>query len=119
MRLDYSDTETGTTAIAFIKKPSNDPDAEDLILNPGGPGGSGVDLILSGSDVAESKVGPNFNLVSFDPRGVNNSGPNLSCFPDSPIGQNIFDAEVFVAVDNSTDFSLAESYQRSGMSGQW
>ncbi|KAF2108824.1 TAP-like protein-domain-containing protein [Lophiotrema nucula] len=117
--LDYSDTEAGTTAVAFIKKSSTNPDAEDVLFNPGGPGGSGVDLILSSSDVAEAKLGPNFNLVSWDPRGVNNSGPNLSCFPDSPIGQNIFDSEVFVAVDNSTEFSLAESYQRSGMFGQW
>jgi pimeloyl-ACP methyl ester carboxylesterase len=48
----------------------------------GGPGQSGVDLVLTGYGV---KYGPlwKYNFVSFDPRGINHSGPKLLCSPSA------------------------------------
>ena len=41
-----------------------------VLLNPGGPGGSGVELIRQLGDTFSSALGPQFDIVSFDPRGM-------------------------------------------------
>jgi pimeloyl-ACP methyl ester carboxylesterase len=51
-----------------------------LLTNPGGPGGAGVDFILtSGQSVLVPVVGTNFDIVSFDPRGMGRSIPIANC----------------------------------------
>ena len=54
-----------------------------LFLNPGGPGTSGVDMVLraAGSDDPpySAEVLARFDLVGFDPRGIHRSTP-LLCF---------------------------------------
>ncbi|KAF2478267.1 alpha/beta-hydrolase [Lindgomyces ingoldianus] len=117
--LDYANSSIGTTNIAFIKKWSQNSSAEDILVNPGGPGGSGVGYIMANLEVLETKFGPQYNYVGFDPRGVSRSGPSLDCFPGFPIARNIFDAEMFTAVDDSTESSLAKSFQRSAAFGKW
>lgn len=70
-----------------------------ILINPGGPGGSGVSQVLSiGRDLqtivdAEEPPPPPttmdnstsraqyFDIIGFDPRGVNNTTPGFSCFP--------------------------------------
>ncbi|KAG8699084.1 hypothetical protein FRC08_005512 [Ceratobasidium sp. 394] len=52
-----------------------------LFLNPGGPGGSGVDLILGGSaEAIMNTVGGKYGLFSWDPRGVGDTRPHADCF---------------------------------------
>ncbi|KAI5777740.1 hypothetical protein EDC01DRAFT_782659 [Geopyxis carbonaria] len=55
--------------------PANRP----LLLNPGGPGGSGVAWILTHGPALHKIVGTQHTLISFDPRGVNNTTPATSC----------------------------------------
>ena len=71
MPVDYSDPEGRKAAIALIRKPAaNREDYRGPVLfNPGGPGGSGVDLILSTGDALGIILGDGFDIVSFDPRG--------------------------------------------------
>ncbi|VBB80876.1 Putative protein of unknown function [Podospora comata] len=53
----------------------------NILLNPGGPGGSGMSLMYRwGVDISKV-VGENFHLLSFDPRGVNASTPYVKCYP--------------------------------------
>lgn len=40
-----------------------------ILFNPGGPGGSGVDQILQRGDQFATVIGPQFDMVGFDPRG--------------------------------------------------
>lgn len=57
-----------------------------------------------------------------DPRGVNKSGPSVTCFPGGPeasIPGNIFHANTFKAVDGSTEYELNEGFQASGAYGDW
>ncbi|KAK0710464.1 Alpha/Beta hydrolase protein [Apiosordaria backusii] len=53
----------------------------NILLNPGGPGGSGTDLVYHFGLHINSIMGENFNLLSFDPRGVNSSSPYVKCHP--------------------------------------
>lgn len=67
-----------------------------VLLNPGGPGGSGVSLVLGTGfntqtviDTGKSRVlghneteGLHYDVIGFDPRGINNTTPSASCFPD-------------------------------------
>ena len=50
------------------------------MLNPGGPGGSGVDYVVGiGQELYTPEVRARFDLVGFDPRGIARSTP-LNCF---------------------------------------
>jgi pimeloyl-ACP methyl ester carboxylesterase len=71
-----------TLDLAVARRPAADPDARlgALVLNPGGPGAAGTDLVRTGlSNPALAR----FDLVSWDPRGTGASRP-LAC--DGPVG---------------------------------
>ncbi|MGZ4590390.1 MAG: alpha/beta fold hydrolase [Actinomycetes bacterium] len=57
-----------------------------LLLNPGGPGGSGLSLSTLGPIISQGfgrrDVGGAYDWIGFDPRGVGSSEPSLSCDPD-------------------------------------
>ncbi|WP_330335275.1 alpha/beta hydrolase [Streptomyces sp. NBC_00536] len=53
-----------------------------LLLNPGGPGGAGLDLPLQILDVLPPEVRDRYDLIGFDPRGVGASSP-VSCGLDA------------------------------------
>jgi pimeloyl-ACP methyl ester carboxylesterase len=55
-----------------------------LLVNPGGPGASGVDLSVYLSKQMPVDVLRRFDLVGFDPRGVARSG-GLKCFTDDDL----------------------------------
>jgi len=77
--LDYANPDLGTTDVAFIKYESANGTGQDILFNPGGPGGSGVKSLIDFKDDFVKLFGTDYNFVSFDPRGVNNTGPVLSC----------------------------------------
>ncbi len=74
--LDYSNPATRLISLALIRKPAKNKLRRigSLLLNPGGPGGSGVDF-LRGAINLLSNLTARFDLVSWDPRGVNSSAP--------------------------------------------
>ncbi|KDR84381.1 hypothetical protein GALMADRAFT_237210 [Galerina marginata CBS 339.88] len=82
--LNYSNPDAGLVTLALIRIPSalsGTPGYRGPILfNPGGPGGSGVDGITGFGAQIAAVVGPEFDVVSFDPRGVANSLPSISFF---------------------------------------
>ncbi|CAG7946222.1 unnamed protein product [Penicillium nalgiovense] len=60
---------------------------QNLLLNPGGPGASGLDFLYRRGDQLKSILGEGFHLLTFDPRGVNSSTPTASCYPDAKTRQ--------------------------------
>ncbi len=53
----------------------------DLLVNPGGPGGSGRGLAAFVAQGLSSQVAADYNIIGFDPRGVGASVPALTCDP--------------------------------------
>lgn len=53
----------------------------DLLVNPGGPGGSGRSLAAFVAQGLSPQVAAEYNIIGFDPRGVGASVPALSCDP--------------------------------------
>jgi pimeloyl-ACP methyl ester carboxylesterase len=80
--LDYDHPRGPTIALSLIRLPASDPARRigSIFLNPGGPGGSGVDFVRALAPVLYSdEVRARFDLVGFDPRGIMGSTP-LRCF---------------------------------------
>jgi pimeloyl-ACP methyl ester carboxylesterase len=81
--IDYADLTVGTFKIAVLRYKALDPANRigSLIVNPGGPGGSGVDYAYNAEYVFDPDVLDRYDIVGFDPRGVNRSVP-IECLSD-------------------------------------
>jgi len=103
--LDYAHPAGQTIKLAVLKVPATDPARRvgALVVNPGGPGGSGVDYAARATTYFGDQVRAAFDIVGFDPRGVGTSTP-VNCLPDSEL-------DVMVASDPDPDTSaeVAES----------
>lgn len=88
--LDWSKPDGATTHIGLAKRPAKDPANRlgSILVDPGGPGGSGVAMVGSG-DPFTDKVSARFDVVGFDPRGINTS-EQLLC--DEDLSQQASDA---------------------------
>ena len=118
--LDYSNESVGTVNLAIIKRPGDTEDAQEVLLNSGGPGGSSVAMVISDSEAVQEKIGTQYSLIGIDPRGVANSGPSSDCFPGySYIARNSFLAEVYTPVDITSDYALRQNHEYMRGYGKW
>src|ERR1700719_3158904 len=82
--VDYDHPGDAQAQLAVIRIPATGPRIGALLINPGGPGASAVDMVAAmGADLADSEVSKRFDLVGFDPRGVGHSTPALRCQTDA------------------------------------
>ncbi|HVU60291.1 MAG TPA: alpha/beta hydrolase [Mycobacteriales bacterium] len=72
--LDYRRPAGRTLRIAVIEEKSSGTPQGSLIVNPGGPGASGVQFVEEAGDLFKPLMS-HLDLVSFDPRGVGASDP--------------------------------------------
>ncbi|KAF9457252.1 TAP-like protein-domain-containing protein [Collybia nuda] len=83
--LNYTDPQGEKAVIAMTRIPSRFPANTPwyrgpILVNPGGPGGSGVDFVVDMGEELSTIVGPQFDILGFDPRGVGRSVPRVSFF---------------------------------------
>jgi pimeloyl-ACP methyl ester carboxylesterase len=92
--LDYAKPAGKTIGIALIRLRATGPGAKigSLIFNFGGPGGSGVSTLMDAAAAFRS-LGGRYDLVSFDPRGVERS-EGVRCLDPKPF-------EAFLAAEPS------------------
>ncbi|WP_158630416.1 alpha/beta hydrolase [Glycomyces terrestris] len=81
--LDYSRPWRGTIEIGLAKREAANPDEKigTILMDPGGPGGSGVGSIIDGSPLT-GETAEHFDIVGFDPRGINTS-TQVQCSEDA------------------------------------
>ncbi|KAI1651056.1 TAP-like protein-domain-containing protein [Daldinia loculata] len=79
-------TEVSLAVIALpATVPEDDPSfGGTIIVNPGGPGGSGVEFVLEAGELLQGVADGNkhYEILSFDPRGVGYSEPKADCYND-------------------------------------
>ena len=134
--MDWNSTDSDDTRvnIAIIKRPAKVPVTDPrygglLWLQTGGPGSSGVKFLLdhgktiqmivdSSNDPSdfgqnESSKPKYFDILGIDPRGINNTTPRLTCFPNS-VAEDIWALEVASeGVLGSSDFVLTNLWART------
>ncbi len=81
--LDYTAPDGRSLDIAVMQHPAAKPDQRigSLVLNPGGPGGSGQDFVKYGFDEFDGPLHDRYDILGFDPRGVADSAP-VRCLDD-------------------------------------
>ncbi|KAJ7689457.1 TAP-like protein-domain-containing protein [Mycena rosella] len=121
MPLNYSEPDGEKAVIAMTRYPAAVPADSPLyrgpvLFNPGGPGGSGVTFIaLAGSALAQI-VGPQFDVIGFDPRGVAHSTPRVSLF-ETDVERVLWDDAVPRELNASED-GVARAWARAQINGR-
>ncbi|MCI2424170.1 alpha/beta hydrolase [Saccharopolyspora sp. K220] len=80
--LDYADPQGQSITLGVLRIPATDPQHRigSLVMNPGGPGASGMSAATSlASSFSQSQLSSRFDLVGFDPRGIGASEPAVHC----------------------------------------
>ena len=78
--LDYTQPQGQQVSLGLLRRPASGTKTGSLVVNPGGPGASGMDTAADlSSTVANTALGEHFDLVGFDPRGVGASQPAIVC----------------------------------------
>jgi pimeloyl-ACP methyl ester carboxylesterase len=87
--IDYADLTVGTFKLAVLRYKAQDQGKRigSLIVNPGGPGGSGVDYAYNAEYVFDPDILDRYDIVGFDPRGVDRSAP-IECLTDAETDAN-------------------------------
>lgn len=86
--LDWLDpTEDDRVVLAVARLRATETKAGDykgpVFFNPGGPGGSGIWALKDHGKQLQTVVGQNYDIVTFDPRGIGASVPRIECWGSS------------------------------------
>ncbi len=77
----WNDPSAGDIELALAKHGATGEPTGSLVVNPGGPGGSGVDFTASAPFIFSREVTAAYDIVGFDPRGVARS-EGIECLTD-------------------------------------
>ena len=100
--IDYSRPDGQTLKLAVLKAPAKGPAHRigSLVVNPGGPGGSGVDYASAADYIVTKSVRAAYDIVGFDPRGVGRSSP-IKCLSNREL-------DAFLGSDPTPDNTTEE-----------
>ncbi len=89
--LDWENPGAGDIRLSIVRHLATETPLGSLLTNPGGPGSSGVDLILDSLDYAVgADLIENYDVIGFDPRGVGDSTA-VSCFDAAGMDAYLYD----------------------------
>ena len=81
--VDYRHRSSDAATLGLIRFPATGDKVGSLVINPGGPGESGIEAALGIVQSLPQQVRERFDLVGFDPRGVAASRPAIWCNSDA------------------------------------
>lgn len=80
--LDHDDPAGREVILALTRVPHTSKTFQGpLLVNPGGPGGSGLSMAGFVAASLPKEVADQYDVIGFDPRGVGKSRPALDCLP--------------------------------------
>ncbi|KAF8608854.1 alpha/beta-hydrolase [Ceratobasidium sp. AG-I] len=90
---DHTNPSNNDTVSIFMRKLPANVTAEhrlgSIFFNPGGPGGSGAGELPLFGDLLSTIVEGRYDIVGFDPRGVNMTTPSTDCFDNEAKGMHL------------------------------
>ncbi|MET4782682.1 alpha/beta hydrolase [Glaciihabitans sp. UYNi722] len=114
--MDWKNPATSSIKLALIRKTTSGTAKGSLLVNPGGPGGSGYDFVKDSLSYAvDSKLQQNYDIVGFDPRGVNRSSA-VKCYKDPAsmdsylfdISPNPFGSDAWIADQEASNAKFGQ-----------
>ena len=90
--LDWAKPDGKRIKIALAINPADNPEtAPYLLMNPGGPGSSGIEWITDYiNSLGTQSLRNHYNIVGFDPRGVGKSNP-VKCLPAKELEKYLYE----------------------------
>lgn len=110
--LDWDNPDSESITIAAQRYNAREKAMGTILVNPGGPGGSGIDLVSYAPAVFGRELLKNYNILGFDPRGVGQSEP-ITCL--EPAEMDRFLANSFGELNEGL---LAKATEEQKMFGQ-
>ncbi len=83
MPVDYRHRGGDATTLGLVRFPATRDKIGSLVINPGGPGESGIEAAVGLVQSLPPQIRERFDLVGFDPRGVATSRPAIWCNSDA------------------------------------
>lgn len=102
--LDWDEPAAGEITVRVARNLADGTKIGSLLVNPGGPGASGVDLVEQIGILFGERLLDSYDVVGFDPRGVGESTP-VTCLDDA--GK---DALYLRDFDYTSESGLAEAF---------
>ena len=113
--VDHADRGRGTVDIAMMRRAATEPSGRigSLFLNPGGPGGAGFDMPVGAVDRFDPAVLKRFDLIGFDPRGVDRS-TRMRCFTNGEQADEVLGRTSSVPVTEKEISGTTDAYADYG-----
>lgn len=122
MPLDYADPARESIDIAVIRSDATGDAQGTVLVNPGGPGGSGVNIVRDALPfITSDRLREHYDVVGFDPRGVGQSSA-VDCLTDEEreadrlefLEPGISDAEAYETLAAEAQDFAAQCAERTG-----
>jgi len=125
--LDWDDPAAGSVDLALVRQPATGDRLGSLLVNPGGPGGSGYDFVKTSVDYAtDAALQERYDIVGFDPRGVGKSSA-VACYEPAQMDEYLYgiadaergsDAWIQELETSATDFATACTDKTGALLGE-
>lgn len=93
--VDWAAPKGTTVDLAVIRRKATGKRLGSLLLNPGGPGVSGVNWVRDSASAYDPALQSSFDLIGWDPRGIGGSA-QLKCLPNDQL-------DAYVSTDPTPD----------------
>ncbi|WP_165959573.1 alpha/beta fold hydrolase [Nonomuraea longispora] len=105
--IDWSKPNGPKIELSLARRKALDPEARvgSLVINPGGPGGSGVEAVYGAPGSYTEELREHFDIVGFDPRGVGRSHP-VTC------SASVYNKFPYAVMKSQADFDKWKAFAK-------